>query len=446
VFGNASAVTGRVVCTVVAVAVLAGALAVSVRAQTPAPSWLAAAERQTLDRVFEHARPIHTYLIPYPKKIAVVWVFDRVVICGACSAPSNASLPQGKVIRVSFDLRTHAILDAYRFCEIRGSYPPLANCLPALSAPRPPTRSSSSLPQPLTLLIGSSSGGYPMEGGGPSGSTVRFIDRGTFWIALLVRNNSPRPVTLVGARTPEPPDSLVRQTRTGFSRYTPCTGRGPCPPPAIAPTSTNPLTLKPHAEAAVKLNYQLVSCSEARTATTVSANSIVVSYRYATGPIAHDVAPLGYGRLHLQRPAGIECLPRPYSYIGLVGSFTTSPEHKPIPGSGGDMCVITTAGGLTFRSREFMDRSGVGFRIEIKLSRYRGIGNYRAGVALGPAEVTAVGWFGTPGPTTTFRDPKSTVIVTTAHGTTLGGRFSAVFSGHRRFFRGYGDWRCTTRR
>lgn len=99
-------------------------------AKEPSPR-LAAAQRQTLDRVFEHARPAQTYLIPYAKKIAVVWVFDHVVICGACSAPSNASLPRGRVIRVSFDRRTHAVLlaDGLRFCESRRSYPPLAECL-----------------------------------------------------------------------------------------------------------------------------------------------------------------------------------------------------------------------------------------------------------------------------------------------------------------------------
>lgn len=95
------------------------------------PRWLAAAERQTLQRVFGGARPVHTHLIGYPNKIAVVWTFDRVVICGACSAPSNASLPRGRVIRLSFDRRTHAVraADGIRFCEARGSYPPRAACL-----------------------------------------------------------------------------------------------------------------------------------------------------------------------------------------------------------------------------------------------------------------------------------------------------------------------------
>jgi hypothetical protein len=204
--------------------------------------------------------------------------------------------------------------------------------------------------------------------------------------------------------------------------------------------------LLPHTEAAVKLNYQLVSCAQAAAATTASANSLVLNYRYENGSVAEETVPLAGARLHLQRPAGAECLPRPYSYIGLVGSFTTSPEHRPIPGSDGDMCTKNAAGGLTFRSREFMDRSGVAFRIEITLPRYRGLGSYHRGAqTLGSVEVTAIGGFGLHG-WTTFRDPSATVTVTAAKGSTLGGRLSAVFSGHRRFFRAYGAWRCTTRR
>jgi hypothetical protein len=106
-------------------------LVVPVSIASTAPGWLAWVERQTLDRVLGGARPVHTYLIPYPRKIAVVWVFDRVVICGMCSAPSNASLPRGRAIRVSYDRRTHLLraADGMRFCEVRGSSPPLANCL-----------------------------------------------------------------------------------------------------------------------------------------------------------------------------------------------------------------------------------------------------------------------------------------------------------------------------
>ena len=279
----------------------------------------------------------------------------------------------------------------------------------------------------------------------PVRQNVRFIDRGTFWVAVLVRNASSAGHAL-RASTPEPPNSLVRQTRAGFSPYTPCTGDCMCPWPST-PTSTKPLTLRPHTEAAVKLNYQLVSCAQrkhrprrARARSSSATATAQVDGRRR--PSRSDGA-----RLHLQRPAGVECLPRPYSYIGLVGSFTTSPEHKPIPGSGGDMCTKTSTGGLVVHAAAsswtapgvIPDRDH-----PAALPRHRQLPPRRS--ALGPADVTAIGCFGTPGPTTIFHDPTGTVTVATAHGTTLGGRLSAVFSGHRRFFHAYGNWRCTTRR
>ena len=93
------------------------------------PQWLKAVETRTLDRVFGHARPIHTATIWYPHKVAVIFEFKRVVICGACSAPSNALLPRGRVIRVSYDRRTHQPGNAMQFCESRGSSPARGLCL-----------------------------------------------------------------------------------------------------------------------------------------------------------------------------------------------------------------------------------------------------------------------------------------------------------------------------
>jgi hypothetical protein len=93
------------------------------------PRWLVHAETQTLDRVFERAKPIHTYYVSYPRKIAVIFEFKHVVICGACSAPSIASLPRGRVIRVSYDRQTHEPGNAMQFCESKGSLPPRSWCL-----------------------------------------------------------------------------------------------------------------------------------------------------------------------------------------------------------------------------------------------------------------------------------------------------------------------------
>lgn len=93
------------------------------------PRWLPGAERQTLHVVFEDAKPIHIDYISYPRKVAVIFEFSRVVICGLCSAPSNALLPRGRVIRVGYDRETHRISGGYQFCESRGGSPPRALCL-----------------------------------------------------------------------------------------------------------------------------------------------------------------------------------------------------------------------------------------------------------------------------------------------------------------------------
>jgi hypothetical protein len=98
---------------------------------SPVPHWLRAAEQKTLANAFGGAMPAHVVYLTYPHKIAVVFEFRRVVVCGSCSAPSNAALPRGRVIRLSYDRTTHRVraADGLRFCEARGLRPPLRNCL-----------------------------------------------------------------------------------------------------------------------------------------------------------------------------------------------------------------------------------------------------------------------------------------------------------------------------
>lgn len=131
-----SAIKRTLTCVLVPVVLAAfAAIASGARSKpTTVPPWLRAVEQRTLQRVFGGARPVRTIYLAYPRKIAVVFEFDHVVICGACSAPSNASLPRGRVIRVSFDRATHQIGGAsdgiaMRFCESKGAWPPRANCL-----------------------------------------------------------------------------------------------------------------------------------------------------------------------------------------------------------------------------------------------------------------------------------------------------------------------------
>lgn len=123
----------RIVVSVLLAAALSGA-ALADAARFVPPRWLRSAERSLLKRTFENAKPIRVYYIAYPKKIAVIFEFDHVVICGLCDGPSNASIPRGRVIRVSFDRQTHSLSGAsngwaMRFCEVDGIRPPKRNCL-----------------------------------------------------------------------------------------------------------------------------------------------------------------------------------------------------------------------------------------------------------------------------------------------------------------------------
>lgn len=117
----------------------ASAAACALATEAPAagwkpPQWLLRAEHTLLVRGFENAKPVHVYYIRYPRKIAVVFEFRHVVVCGMCSAPTNASLPRGRVLRVSFDRKTHRLGGAsdgwaIRFCEVTGNEPPKSSCL-----------------------------------------------------------------------------------------------------------------------------------------------------------------------------------------------------------------------------------------------------------------------------------------------------------------------------
>jgi hypothetical protein len=93
------------------------------------PAWMSASERGTIAQVFGNAHPVLISHIPYPLKIAVVFEFQSIVVCRTCSAPSNLSRPHGRVVRVSFDRRTHLPTGAMRFCEVHGVTPPLSACL-----------------------------------------------------------------------------------------------------------------------------------------------------------------------------------------------------------------------------------------------------------------------------------------------------------------------------
>jgi hypothetical protein len=93
------------------------------------PAWVGDSAAQTLAQAFGNPRVVADWNIPYPRKIVVVWEFQAVTVCRTCSAPSNRVRPRGRVVRVSFDRRTHRSTGEMRFCEVQGVTPPLSACL-----------------------------------------------------------------------------------------------------------------------------------------------------------------------------------------------------------------------------------------------------------------------------------------------------------------------------
>jgi hypothetical protein len=98
------------------------------------PAWLPRSERAVLAHDFEHAKPKRVYFISYPKKIAVIFEFDHPVVCGMCHGPAGRKPLAARMIRVSFDRKTHNLSGApdgfvIRFCEITGNQPPRSRCL-----------------------------------------------------------------------------------------------------------------------------------------------------------------------------------------------------------------------------------------------------------------------------------------------------------------------------
>lgn len=93
------------------------------------PRWVAASEQRAVARLFGKQTVVGVFHIPYRQKIAVVVQFQDVAVCRICSAPSNAARPRGRVVRFSFDRRTHQLNGMLRFCEVQAATPPLAACL-----------------------------------------------------------------------------------------------------------------------------------------------------------------------------------------------------------------------------------------------------------------------------------------------------------------------------
>lgn len=110
--------------------VLAAVTPASAKRGDGIPGWVDVRAQQVVDDVIGRDQPIvATFHIAYPRKVAVVIEFQNVVVCRTCSAPTNASRPHGRVFRFSLDRATRRMTGSFRFCEVRGTSPSLADCL-----------------------------------------------------------------------------------------------------------------------------------------------------------------------------------------------------------------------------------------------------------------------------------------------------------------------------
>lgn len=309
---------------------------------------------------------------------------------------------------------------------------------------------------PLAKQNSTEAGGWPLLGSAPSGLAVRFIERGRFGVGLVLRNRSDRKLTVVDARTLDPLGTLVHNVGTRLVPWNPppCPGsvRHSCPVQAFLRHSfgggrPDPVKAEPGKSVGVQLNFRLGSCGEVPFASPAAARQLEVDYRYGEGRLRRETLPLGAARPRLRMPKPSDCIPRPHSHIAVGGQFSTSSDWT-IPGSDGDTCSRTPAGGLRFKSRLYQRGSRPAVWVSIRLPRLRGPGLYRTlphpARALGPAQVLVVAGIGIHG-WTAFRASASVVTVTRAAGTTPQGRFRATLTGrHGVSFRAYGAWRCTT--
>jgi hypothetical protein len=85
--------------------------------ERPVPRWLTESDARFLDGIFGGGALLRVHYLWYPRKLAVVFEFKRVAICGACSAPSNALLPRGRFVRITYDRRTRRMEPGLMFCE-----------------------------------------------------------------------------------------------------------------------------------------------------------------------------------------------------------------------------------------------------------------------------------------------------------------------------------------
>jgi hypothetical protein len=157
-----------------------------------------------------------------------------------------------------------------------------------------------------------SSGPLAMTGGSHGGN-VRFMGRGSAVIFVTLLNTTSATVTVLSARTPDPPNGLLRRVSTRLELLSPCVvppgAEGPiCPdPPNEAAWRVNAVTLAPGRWVAVRLDYRFVDCRTAVRASTTTAQRLVVSYRDGLQVLRQTAVPLFGAQFHLHKPTPSEC-------------------------------------------------------------------------------------------------------------------------------------------
>ena len=59
--------------------------------------------------------PVEVRYVVGDDEAMVTYVYDRELLCGGCSAPTNEALPRGKGATAVFDARTHELRE-FRCC------------------------------------------------------------------------------------------------------------------------------------------------------------------------------------------------------------------------------------------------------------------------------------------------------------------------------------------
>ncbi|MGH9918217.1 MAG: hypothetical protein ACRD6W_05015 [Nitrososphaerales archaeon] len=282
-----------------------------------------------------------------------------------------------------------------------------------------------------------------------------YVDGGPVSLVFTFENRSSRAITLVNAQTREPQRSLLTQTGTVLKEWKQprCPRNASCPlsTPYIGDVNTSripePVTIPPNGLVAADLAYRLANCQSARSDSTGSADALILTYRYGNGPLQNEQLSLASQRLLPDPPTANDCLAE-HSDISFGRPYATSSAHT-VPGTYGDTCTETSAGGLLFQSAAFAVGSSLQLSITIHIPHFNGPGLYQTPGTVGvrgPAQVMAPSNLNEPaGPgNEVFYPTTSSVTVTEATPTTLSGRFHARLIVYHSHMETSGNWRCTT--